>query len=118
VVYNGVRLATTAWGLRTGLREGLGLGRAIRESWLNEAAQRVGRIAGLVVGAAVPVTAAWLAGGLRTPAGFTAVAVGVVGIVLARLRPTWFTGLRYGLMLIASLALLTLVRLTFEGLLA
>lgn len=116
VVYNGVRLATTAWGLRTGLREGLDLGRAIRESWLNEAAQRVGRIAGLVVGAAVPVTAAWLAGGLRTSAGFTALAVGAVGIVLARLRPTWFTGLRYGLMLIAALILLTLVRLTFDGL--
>ena len=94
------------------------LGLALRASWLNDTAQRIGRIAGLVVGAAVPVSAGWLAGGLRTSAGFTVVAVGLVGIVLARLRPTWFTGLRYGLLLLAALALLTLVRLTFDGLLA
>jgi PTS system mannose-specific IID component len=108
VAWNAIRLATTAWGLGTGLREGVTVGRALRESWLNDAAQRIGRLAGLFVGAAVPMASAWLLGGLTGPAGRTALAVGAVGVLLARLRPSWFTGVRYGLLLIAAVALLTL----------
>lgn len=115
LAWNGLRLAATAWGLRTGLREGLAVGPAIRASWLNEAAQRVGRLAGLAVGLAVPVAANWLLGSLRGPAGLTAVAVGGVGVLLARLRPAWFTGVRYGLLLIAAVALLTLAGAAFTG---
>ncbi len=115
VAWNGIRLATTAWGLRMGLREGLAVGRAIRESWLTGAAQRVGRLAGLAVGAAIPCASAWLLGGLTGPAGLTALAVAGVGVLLARVRPAWFTGLRYGLLLIAAVALLTLTGIAIEG---
>jgi mannose/fructose/N-acetylgalactosamine-specific phosphotransferase system component IID len=115
VAWNALRLAVTAWGLGVGLREGLAVGRAIRASWLNEAAQRVGRLAGLAVGAALPAAAAWLLGGLTGPAGRTALAVAAVGAVLARLRPSWFTGVRYGLLLIAAVVLLTLTGRVFTG---
>lgn len=115
VAWNGIRLATSAWALRTGLREGLAVGQAIRTSWLNEAAQRVGRLAGLLVGAAVPAACAWLLGGLGGPAGLTALAVGAVGVLLARIRPAWFTGLRYGLLLVAAVALLTLTGVAVGG---
>lgn len=118
VTWNGIRLATTLWGLRTGLREGPLVARAIRDSWLTDAAQRVGRLAGLAVGAAIPAAAAWLLGGLTGPAGLTALAVGAVGVLLARIRPAWFTGLRYGLLLIAAVALLTLTGLGLGGRLA
>ena len=118
VAWNAVRLATTAWGLRTGFREGLAVGRALRASWLTAAAQRVGRLAGLAVGAAIPAAGAWLLGGLTGPAGLTALAVGAVGVLLARLRPAWFTGLRYGLLLIAAVALLTLTGVAIGGRLA
>jgi hypothetical protein len=91
------------------------VGRALRESWLNDAAQRIGRLAGLFVGAAVPMASAWLLGGLTGPAGRTALAVGAVGVLLARLRPSWFTGVRYGLLLIAAVALLTLAGVGFGG---
>ncbi|HJS48677.1 MAG TPA: hypothetical protein VJ773_11880, partial [Gemmatimonadales bacterium] len=56
-----------------------------------------------------------LLGGLRGPAGLTAAAVGGVGVLLARLRPAWFTGVRYGLLLIAAVALLTLAGTAFTG---
>jgi PTS system mannose-specific IID component len=115
LAWNALRLATTGWALRTGLREGLGVGRAIRESWLTGAAQRIGRFAGLAVGAAIPAAGAWLLGGLTGTTGLTALAVAAVGVLLARIRPAWFTGLRYGLLLIAAVALLTLTGIVIGG---
>jgi mannose/fructose/N-acetylgalactosamine-specific phosphotransferase system component IID len=58
--YNVLRLAVTAWGLRLGLANGLGVAHAISASWLPKVAPRAGDLAAVIVGFAVPVVAAWL----------------------------------------------------------
>ena len=59
-VYNLCRMGTSVWALRTGLEHGAKDGTAIGASWLPPAAQRIGLLAGLLVGVALPLSAAWL----------------------------------------------------------
>ena len=47
------------WALRTGLDAGMQVGSAIAQSWISRAIERVGPAAGFVVGAAIPLVAAW-----------------------------------------------------------
>lgn len=58
--YNLGRAATGWWALRTGLRSGVRVGAALAESWLPSAAARSGLVAGGMVGALLPLAAAWL----------------------------------------------------------
>jgi mannose/fructose/N-acetylgalactosamine-specific phosphotransferase system component IID len=65
--YNALRVAVTAWGLRIGLAHGLRVAHAISESWLPRAAPRAGDVAAVLIGAAVPLVAAWLLRGSGEP---------------------------------------------------
>jgi PTS system mannose-specific IID component len=65
--YNLLRVAVTAWGLNIGLRHGIKVAHAISESWLPRAAPRAGDVAAVILGAAVPLVAAWLLGGTGQP---------------------------------------------------
>lgn len=67
VGYNALRFAVTWWGLEIGLAHGLRVAHAISESWLPKAAPRAGVVAALIVGAAVPLVAAWLLRGSGEP---------------------------------------------------
>ena len=65
--YNLLRVLVTTWGLRIGLAHGLRVAHAISESWLPRAAPRAGDVAAVIVGAAVPLVAAWLLRGTGQP---------------------------------------------------
>jgi mannose/fructose/N-acetylgalactosamine-specific phosphotransferase system component IID len=65
--YNALRIAVTAWGLRIGLAHGIRVAHAISESWLPRAAPRAGDVAAVLIGAAVPMVAAWLLRGSGEP---------------------------------------------------
>jgi hypothetical protein len=63
-VYAALRVAVTAWGLRLGLATGLEVSRALRDSGLQAQLRRVGHLAGLTVGLALPLVTGWFAGAL------------------------------------------------------
>jgi hypothetical protein len=73
--YNALRIAVTAWGLRVGLAHGLRVAHAISESWLPRAAALAGNVAALLIGAAVPMVAAWLLRGSGEPVRATVLVV-------------------------------------------
>ncbi len=101
--YNAIRAASGWWALRTGLREGMQVGRAIGESWLPGAAERVGPPAGFAVGLAIPVAAAWLRGpraGALVP---IAIGIALAGIALA----VFVTGRATAIRLTLALLVLT-----------
>jgi PTS system mannose-specific IID component len=106
VGYNAGRMATGVWALRTGLAHGAKIGAAIGTSWLPGAAQRIGALAGLLVGIALPLASAWLLqseGTWELP-----IAAGVVAVGLAA---AWALGprinaVRFGLVAIGLAALL------------
>jgi PTS system mannose-specific IID component len=101
VGFNLIRIATGLWGLRTGLRSGAQVGAAIGDSWLPRWTPRVGRLASLLVGVALPVLAvAELAGGTAA-ARWTAAAAGLVVLGLS-----WRLGSRFSPLRISVLALL------------
>jgi PTS system mannose-specific IID component len=106
VVYNLCRGWTAFWALRTGLASGARVGAAIGESWLPKAAQRIGLGAGLLIGIALPLAAAWL---LEEPGRWEIpLAAGTVGLGLLA---AWTLGprvnaVRFGLAVIGLAALL------------
>ncbi len=85
VLYGFVRIATTAWGLRLGLRSGFRVSTELHRSGLADAVRRTGLLAGLLVGAALPVTADWIAGPDRPAGPLLAIGIGAVGGILAAL---------------------------------
>ncbi len=100
LLYNGLRIATGVWALRTGLASGARVGTAIGESWLPGAASQAGLVAGLIVGLAVPLAADWL----LDPQGLAAVGIAVVTL-LAGLGAAWrlgprITAVKFGLIAI------------------
>jgi PTS system mannose-specific IID component len=100
LLYNGLRIATGVWALRTGLASGARVGAAIGESWLPGAANQAGVVAGLFVGLALPLAADWL----LDPQGLAAVGVAVVTL-LAGLGAAWrlgprITAVKFGLIAI------------------
>ncbi len=101
VLYNAGRLATGYWSLRTGLRTGMNVGRAISASWLPRAARFVGPIAGFVIGAAVPVIASWALAWAPSNRILAALGVACAGIVLSLLFRHRVTSVRFGLALLA-----------------
>lgn len=79
------RLAVTVWGLRLGLRSGLGVATALKQSGLADQVRRVGLVAGFIVGAALPIATRWFATPMTRSAVMVAVAIGLVGGMAAAL---------------------------------
>jgi mannose PTS system EIID component len=83
-LYIAVRIVVTWWGLRLGLRSGVGVAEALRRSGLSDQVRRVGLLAGLVVGIALPLVVDWF-----SPPGTNAVRIaaslGALGGVVAAL---------------------------------
>jgi len=89
VGYNLLRVLVTSWGLRVGLTHGLRVAHAISESWLPRVAPRAGDVAAVLVGAAVPLVAAWLLRGSGQPVRATVLVVAGAALlgVLTMRRP-------------------------------
>ena len=94
VAFNAVRLATGRWALRTGLKNGLQVARAIHGSWLPRAISRVSPLAGALVGVAVPLAAAWLLQGTPTPAMLLVVSGAAIVTGLSWQVGAWLTPIR------------------------
>lgn len=106
VGYNVCRVATGVWALRTGLAHGAKVGGAIGSSWLPGAAQRIGLLAGLLVGIALPLASAWL---LESDNAFELpIAAGIItlGLVAAWTLGPRTNAVRFGLAAIGFSALL------------
>lgn len=105
VAYNVVRFATAVWSLRTGFDAGLRVGTAIGASWVPRAVARVGPLAGLTVGLALPLVAGWYLGGFTWREIVGALSVAAVGAVV----PRWFgpslTSVRFALLAMGLLLL-------------
>lgn len=104
-VYNVVRFATAVWSLRTGFDAGMRVGTAIGTSWVPRAVARVGPLAGLAVGLALPLVAGWYLDGFTWHEIVGALSVAVVGAVV----PRWFgpslTSVRFALLAMGLLLL-------------
>jgi PTS system mannose-specific IID component len=89
VGYNLLRVLVTSWGLQVGLAHGLRVAHAISESWLPRVAPRAGDVAAVLVGAAVPLVAAWLLRGSGQPVRATVLVVAGAALlgVLTMRRP-------------------------------
>lgn len=100
LLYNLFRIMTGAWSLSTGLAAGANVGQQISGSWLPKAARRIGPVAGLLVGVAIPLAGAWT---LQWARGLQLAVAGVVallGVALSfRFRYT-VTSVRFALCMI------------------
>lgn len=83
-VYNGCRLATAVWGLRTGLASGIQVGVAITDSWLPRAVERIGPAAGFAVGLAIPLVAGWYLEGAEMPGVAGTIVLAGAGLLISR----------------------------------
>jgi PTS system mannose-specific IID component len=110
LVYNGVRLWTSYWSLRTGVESGMKVGSAINVSWLPRAIELVGPVAAFTFGAAIPVVAAWYLKGFGWSVGLGAAAVAMAGVALTRWFGPMLTTVRFALGAMAFLLLLRLVK--------
>lgn len=102
-LYLGIRLWVTTWGVRLGFDAGLGVSTALKNSGLAERVRRVGLLAGLMVGVAVPVVGRWLDPSL---AGTAALAGGVLGGIVAALVRQRIVGAR--LLTLVAMAMIIL----------
>ena len=105
LTYNVIRAGVTWWALRTGLREGMQVGAAVGRSWLPWAAGAIAAPAGFAVGAALPLTAAWLLQGQEPITPLIALAVALVGLVAQRAAGGWVTSVRYTAVVLAAVVL-------------
>lgn len=103
LIHNALRLALTIWGLDLGLGAGLNVGSALQSSWLPRRADDAQRLGAFAVGLAVPVAGWFLLRHDTMTISLGAVAIGLVGALLAVAPGTRarVTGLRIGLALIA-----------------
>jgi mannose PTS system EIID component len=108
-VYNGVRIWTGYWSLRTGMAAGMRVGSAIGSSWLPRALEWAGPAAGFALGAAVPVVAVWYLGIFGWAGAIGAAGVAVAGFALTRWFGPGLTSIRFALL--AMLLLLLFRRL-------
>lgn len=109
LLYNGARLATGVWALRTGLDAGMQVGAAIGQSWIPRAIERVGPAAGFTVGAAIPLVAGWYLRGIGWQGMLGALAVAATGVAVTRWFGAALTTVRFTLLAIALLALFRVV---------
>ena len=108
LAYNGVRLYTAEWSLRTGLAAGMEVGAAIGRSWVPKAAGAIGPAAGFAVGFAVPLVAVWFLRPFPPAAALGALGLTAMGLGAAYLGGTRYGDLRYAL---AAVLVTLLVRL-------
>lgn len=108
LIHNALRLALTIWGLDLGLRAGLNVGAALQRSWLPRRADDAQRLGAFAVGLAVPIAGWYLLRQDTAPVALGALAIGLIGALLAVARATRarVTGLRIGLVLIAAALLM------------
>lgn len=97
VLYAAVRLGTGWWALKTGLASGMNVAQAIAGSWLPAAARRLGPAAAFLVGAAVPVAAAWLWQAVKLEHFPLLATVVVVGLGLSARFGARVTAIRFAL---------------------
>lgn len=97
VLYNALRLATGVWALKVGLAAGMQVSSALANSWLTRAANRVGPVAGFLIGLLVPKSLAWLLAGADTQSVALAGGVAVVGAALSFRFTAQATAFRFGL---------------------
>lgn len=100
VVYNGTRIVTAWWALRTGLETGTRVGAVITGSWLPIAARRAGRAAAFMVGMAIPVAIHWMLGTVRVQAPLILLALAAIGVAVSFIPRTRLSSARYGLLLL------------------
>jgi mannose PTS system EIID component len=105
LIYNGIRLWTGYWSLRTGLETGMRVGAAIGRSWLPRAIERVGPLAGFALGASVPVVAMWFLHGFGWAAVIGSAGVAVAGVALTRWFGPGLTSVRFALLAMILLLL-------------
>jgi mannose/fructose/N-acetylgalactosamine-specific phosphotransferase system component IID len=111
LVYNGVRIWTAVWSLRTGLTAGMDVGAAIGRSWVPKAAAAVGPTAGFGVGLALPLVAAWYLRPFPITAGLGALGLTALGLGAGYVGGARYGALRYAL---AAVLLILLVRLVLR----
>jgi PTS system mannose-specific IID component len=83
--YAAVRLGVSAWSLRTGLRAGLGVGRAMHDSWLARRGRWAGPAAAFAVGTATALAGARLLGDASASRAGLALAVAAGTLLAGRL---------------------------------
>lgn len=101
VLYNGIRIATSRWALRTGLAAGAEVGHVIAASWLPRAARLLGPVAGFAAGAAIPIVTGWLLGLGGVPRPLAVLAIGVAGAALTLRFGAVVSSVRLALALLA-----------------
>lgn len=109
LAYNGLRVWTARWSLRTGLAAGMNVGGAISRSWIPRAIARVGPVAGFAVGLALPLVAAWYLRHFRPAGAIAALALTAGGMAGARWLGPRVTAIRLALGVVALILLLRLV---------
>jgi mannose PTS system EIID component len=97
IVYNGIRVWTGYWSLKTGIASGMRVGAAIGSSWLPRAIEGIGPAAGFLLGAAVPIVAGWYLGIFGWAGGIGAAGVAVAGFALTRWFGPGLTSVRFAL---------------------
>jgi mannose PTS system EIID component len=105
VIYNGIRIWTGRWCLRTGMASGMRVGAAIGSSWLPRAIEWVTPAAGFALGATVPLVIAWYLEGFGWAAGVGAAGVAVAGFALTRWFGPGLTSVRFALLAMVLLLL-------------
>ncbi|HEX6433465.1 MAG TPA: PTS system mannose/fructose/sorbose family transporter subunit IID [Gemmatimonadales bacterium] len=105
LVYNGIRIWTGYWSLRTGMASGMRVGAAIGSSWLPKAMEWITPTAGFVLGATVPLVVAWYLDGFGWAAAVGAAGVAVAGFALTRWFGPGLTSVRFALLAMVLLLL-------------
>lgn len=104
-LYNLVRFATAVWALRAGFDAGMRVGSAISASWIPRAIARIGPLAGVGVGLAIPVVAGWYLRGFGWAGALGALAVAGVGAAVTRWFGPSLTTVRFALLAMGLLLL-------------
>ena len=105
IVYNVGHVALRWWALRAGWAHGVRVAVALHQPFVQRAAAWSGPAMALVIGAALPLSAAYLAGPFPGWARGVLLAAAAVGCALLWWWRGKLTGLRYGLALLAVAAL-------------
>ena len=105
IVYNVGHVALRWWALRAGWAHGVRVAVALHQPFVQRAAAWSGPAMALVIGAALPLSAAYLAGPFPGWARGVLLAAAAVGCALLWWWRGKLTGLRYGLTLLAVAAL-------------
>ncbi len=105
IVYNVGHVALRWWALRAGWAHGVRVAVALHQPFLQRAAAWSGPAMALVIGAALPLSAAYLAGPFPGWARGVLLAAAALGCALLWWWRGKLTGLRYGLALLAVAAL-------------